>query len=359
LSKIVQMPEPGPTANILLVEDDELLSDVMRGLLKPVGEVWCVGSAEDALAQLPNSDWNLIIADIELPGMNGLEFLRLAHDRRPEIAALVVSGQAQFEYAVEAIRAGADDYVTKPVDPEALLAKVSDLILRQRERRPAAGEVVLAIGAHPDDVEIGCGGILLRHRAAGDPVSVLTMTGGEAGGEARTRAEESRRAAELMSARLFMLNLVDTSIGENGATITEISRVIEDIRPTTIYTHTSKDTHQDHRNVHAATMVAARRVPRIFAYQAPSTSVEFRPNRFVAVDDYVEAKLEMIRAYSSQTSIREYLDEDFLRATVRYWSRFSAARNAEPLEVLRDSDLTGTPDYRVSATPKGVSVQDG
>ncbi len=351
------MSKREPSASILLVEDDELLSDVLRALLKPVGEVWRVGSAEDALAQLANSDWNLIIADIELPGMNGLEFLRIAHDQRPEIAALVVSGQAQFSYAVEAIRAGADDYVTKPVDPEALLAKVSDLILRQRERRPTAGEVVLAIGAHPDDVEIGCGGILLRHRAAGHPVSVLTMTGGEAGGEVQTRTEEARRAAELMSARLFMLNLVDTSIGENGATIAEITRVIDDVRPTTIYTHTSKDTHQDHRNVHAATMVAARRVPRIFAYQAPSSSVEFRPNRFVAVDDFLDAKLAMIGSYTSQTAIRHYLDEDLLRATVRYWSRFSTARNAEPLEVLRDSDLT--PEYRVTPAPKGISMQDG
>jgi LmbE family N-acetylglucosaminyl deacetylase len=352
------MSDLGPTASILLVEDDELLSDVLRALLMPVAEVWCVGSAEEALAQLPNADWNLIIADIELPGINGIEFLRIAHDQRPEIAALVVSGQAQFQYAVEAIRAGADDYVTKPVDPQALLAKVSDLILRQRERRPAAGEIVLAIGAHPDDVEIGCGGILLRHRAAGHPVSVLTMTGGEAGGKVQTRAEESRRAAELMSARLFILNLVDTSIGENGATIGEITRVIDDVRPTTIYTHTSKDTHQDHRNVHAATMVAARRVPRIFAYQAPSSSVEFRPNRFVAVDDFVDAKLEMIGAYSSQTAIRHYLDEDLLRATVRYWSRFSTAKNAEPLEVLRDSDMTATPEYRVSTAPEGATMHD-
>lgn len=349
-----------PAVRILLVEDDELLGDVLRGLLKPVGEVWRAGSAEDAIVQLSGTDWDLIIADIELPGMNGLEFLRIAHDRHPEIAALVVSGQAQFKYAVEAIRAGADDYVTKPVDPEALVAKVSDLILRRRERRPAAGEVVLAIGAHPDDIEIGCGGILLRHRAAGHPVSVLTMSGGEAGGEATARAEESRRAAELLSARLFMLSLVDTGIGDDGGTIAEISRVIEEIRPTTIYTHTAKDTHQDHRNVHAATMVAGRRVPRIFAYQAPSSSVEFRPNRFVAVDDFVDAKLEMIRAYSSQTAIRHYLDEDLLRATVRYWSRFSTARNAEPLEVLRDSENTAGPVAQAAGNEPAdrISVRD-
>ncbi len=355
------MAQPDPSAAILLVEDDDLLADVLRGILRPLGEVVWAPSAEEALSRLPGSDWNLIIADIELPGMNGLEFLRIARDQRPEVAALVVSGQTQFQYAVEAIRAGADDYVTKPIEPDALVGKVRELLIRQRERGPSKGEVVLAIGAHPDDVEIGCGGILLRHRAAGHPVSILTMTGGEAGGEVQTRAEESRRAAELLSARLFMLDLEDTRVGDDGSTIGEINRVIEDVRPTTIYTHTSKDVHQDHRNVHAASLVAARRVPRVFAYQAPSSSVEFRPNRFVGIDDFLEAKLEVIGAYSSQTAIRHYLDEELLRATVRYWSRFSTARYAEPLEVLRDADLTTTPSMAgadSTGAPK-VSTNDG
>jgi LmbE family N-acetylglucosaminyl deacetylase/CheY-like chemotaxis protein len=355
------MPASDPQAAILLVEDDDLLADVLRGLLAPLGEVVWAPSAEEALTRLSGSDWNLIIADIELPGMNGLEFLRLARDQRPEIAALVVSGQTQFSYAVEAIRAGADDYVTKPVEPKALVAKVEGLLLRQRERAPGRGEVVLAVGAHPDDVEIGCGGILMRHRAAGDPVAILTMTGGEQGGESATRAEESRRAAEMLSARLFMLDLVDTSVGDDGTTIAEINRVIEDVRPTTVYTHTSKDVHQDHRNVAAATLVAARRVPRVFAYQAPSTSVEFRPNRFVSIDDFLEAKIELIAAYSSQTAIRGYLDDELLRATARYWSRFSTARYAEPLEVIRDSDLTPQPSSAGAGAlgSQGVAANDG
>ena len=355
------MPGSSSQAAILLVEDDDLLADVLRGLLRPLADVVWTPSAEEALTRLSGSDWNLIIADIELPGMNGLEFLRIARAQRPEITALVVSGQTQFQYAVEAIRAGADDYVTKPIEPQALVAKVEDLLIRQRERGPNRGEVVLAVGAHPDDVEIGCGGILLRHRAAGHPVSILTMTAGEAGGEVETRAEESRRAAEMLSARLFMLDLVDTGIGDDGSTIGEISRVIQDVRPTTIYTHTSKDVHQDHRNVHAATLVAARRVPRVFAYQAPSSSVEFRPNRFVAIDDFIDAKLEVIGAYSSQTAVRQYLDEELLRATVRYWSRFSTARYVEPLEVLRDSDLTpGPPETVIGAwDPREITARDG
>jgi LmbE family N-acetylglucosaminyl deacetylase len=141
-----------------------------------------------------------------------------------------------------------------------------------------------------------------------------------------------------MSARLIHASLTDTSVSEGGSTIRTILDVVEDIRPTTIYTHTIRDVHQDHRNTHSATLVAARGISRVFCYQAPSTSVEFKPTRFVAIDDFLERKIEVIRAFGSQVRIREYLDEELLRATARYWARFSQARYVEPLEVVRDSD---------------------
>jgi LmbE family N-acetylglucosaminyl deacetylase len=167
---------------------------------------------------------------------------------------------------------------------------------------------------------------------------VLTLTGGESGGEVAQRASESRNAAEFMAVRLFQADLTDTSVSEGGATIGAIKSVIDEIQPHTIYTHTIHDVHQDHRNVHRATLVAARGVPRVYCYQAPSTTVEFRPARFTPIDDFVERKLAAIRAYESQVKVRRYLEADFLRATARYWSRFCVARYAEPLEVVRESD---------------------
>ena len=156
---------------------------------------------------------------------------------------------------------------------------------------------MLAVGAHPDDVEIGIGGILLRHASEGHDVTVLTLTGGEAGGVASDRAVESQRAAELMSARLIHASLADTSVSEGGATIGTIVEVIDEIKPTTVYTHTNRDVHQDHRNAHSATLVAARGISRVFCYQAPSTSVEFKPTRFVAIDEFLERKIEVIQAF--------------------------------------------------------------
>lgn len=98
------------------------------------------------------------------------------------------SGRSSFDYAVGAIRAGADDYLVKPLDPEALIDKASELIERTRTRREAGRVSVLAIGAHPDDPEIGVGGILLRHVKHGPDVALLTLTGGEQGGTQAQRA---------------------------------------------------------------------------------------------------------------------------------------------------------------------------
>jgi LmbE family N-acetylglucosaminyl deacetylase len=220
------------------------------------------------------------------------------------------------------------------------MAKAAELIETTRSRRAEGRQVVLAIGAHPDDVEIGVGGLLLRHVAEGHTVTVLTLSGGEQGGVAVERAGESRRAAELLGATLVHADLEDTSVSEGGSTITTIKGVIDEIHPSTIYTHTARDVHQDHRNAHSATLVAARGIPRVYCYQAPSTTIEFQPTRFVSIDDYIDRKIEVIAAYASQTAIRGYLDEELLRATARYWARFSQARYVEPLEVVRESDVS-------------------
>jgi LmbE family N-acetylglucosaminyl deacetylase/CheY-like chemotaxis protein len=341
------------TTRILLVEDNRVIAEVMQRLLRDVGDVTWVADGEAALGQLGIADWNLLITDIELPGMDGLELLRAARSREPSPAALVVSGHEKFEYAVEAIRAGATDYITKPVEPEDLLAKVRHGVAvdrANRSKRNGPSQRVLAIGAHPDDVELGCGGVLLGHQDAGDSITVLTLSGGEAGGEASVRVVESQRAAGMLSARLYLLNLDDTAISEAAVTIAAISEVIEEAKPTTIYTHTSRDVHQDHRSTHHATLVAARTVPRLYAYQSPSTTVDFRPTRFISIDDVLERKLGLIGAYESQTKIRGYLAPDMLRATARYWSRFGSASYAEPLEVVREGDIVSR---AIAATASG------
>lgn len=329
---------PSGPPRILVVEDDEVIAALTTSMLGEAGEVSWAASAEAALEMLDQSSWSLLVVDIGLPGISGLDLIKEVKRRDPLLTTLILTGDASFDNAVEAIRAGADDFMSKPVDGTELIAKVGELTAISARRKAEQSEAVLAIGAHPDDVEIGVGGILLRHAAQGDRVALLTLTGGEQGGDTAERAAESQRAADLIGATLYHRDLEDTSVSDGGLTIGTIKEVIDEIAPSTVYTHTSRDVHQDHRNVHSATLVAARGVPRIYCYQAPSTTVEFKPTKFIAIDEYIDEKLEAIDAFSSQATTRAYLEPDLLRATARYWSRFSGSTYVEPLEVIRESD---------------------
>ena len=327
---------------ILLVEDDAIFAAVTAEVMRERALVRWTPTAESAIAAAGEKDWDLIITDIELPGMSGLELVMKIKAAQPHVATLILTGHRSFDNAVEAIRVGADDFLTKPVDRRTLIDKIDELAALSARRKAASSAAVLAIGAHPDDVEVGAGGTLLGHVAQGHEVSILVLTGGETGGIPAERAREAGRAAELMGVRLFHVNLADSSVSEGGATIGEITRVIEELSPDTIYTPSGHDLNQDHRNVHHATSVAAQRVPRVFCYQSPSSTVEFRPTRFVPVDEFMDRKLAVIRSYTSQVKQRRYLDAELLRATSRYWSRFGHSRFVEPFEVARDTEGEAT-----------------
>ena len=151
----------------------------------------------------------------------------------------------------------------------------------------------------------------------------------------------SLRAADLLGARLFLKDLADTEITGGGPTVRLIEEVVREVVPTIVYTHTNHDRHQDHRAVHEATIVATRSTDTVACYQSPSSTVDFRPTRFVSIDGFVERKLQLLECFASQTEHRSYLAPEFVTATARYWSRFGGGENVEPLEIVREtSDLS-------------------
>ncbi len=325
-----------PRLRILLVEDDAIFAAVTAEVMRERALVRWTPTAEAALAAAGEKEWDLIITDIELPGMSGLELVMKIKASQPHVATLILTGHRSFDNAVEAIRVGADDFLTKPVDRATLIDKINELAQLSARRKAESSAAVLAIGAHPDDLEVGCGGTLLGHVAQGHQVSALVLTGGEIGGVPADRAREAARAAELMGIRLFHVNVSDSTIGEVHAAVAEIARVLDEVRPDTIYTHSDHEFTPDHRSVHQATLTAAGDVPRIYCYQSASSTVEFQPTHFVAVDEYMDRKLAVIRAYTSHVRQRRHLDAELLRATSRYWSRYGQSRFVEPFEVARD-----------------------
>ena len=110
------------------------------------------------------------------------------------------------------------------------------------------------------------------------------------------------------------------------------------LHPTHVYTHSLEDTHQDHRAVHAATLVAARGVPNVYCYQSPSSTTEFKPHRFVDITHYIDKKIDLIGAYKSQVDRMESIQPDVILSTARYWGRFAGYVLAEPLRIVRQRD---------------------
>jgi len=326
----------------LVLEDDPDAAEFLRIALERYGgmDVDVAGEADAALRLLRSAPYDVLVSDIQLPGRSGLEIIPDVRATDPTLPIMIVTAYGTVNHAVQALREAADEFLVKPVTASRVVERATDLAQRARRERQATRQRVLAVGAHPDDVEIGVGATLAAHAASGDELVILTLSGGAVGGIAEARHEEALAAAGVVGARLVHLDFPDTHLDPADGLITAIEDVVADVVPDRVYTHSAHDRHQDHRAVNSAVQIAARRVPSLWSFQSPSATVAFAPNRFVDVDGFVETKLRMLAAYVSQAH-REYMQPDVVRATARYWARFSPAREVEPLETVRASETVG------------------
>jgi LmbE family N-acetylglucosaminyl deacetylase len=160
---------------------------------------------------------------------------------------------------------------------------------------------VVAVGAHPDDIELGCGGTLALHKMCGHKVYLLVLTSGEASGDPSIREEECRKSADILRADgLVFGGLQDTFVHDGRETINIIEDLILKTEPDVIYCPAIKDTHQDHRNAGLASLAAGRRCKRILLYEGASTQRDFCPQVFVDIDKTFEVKLKAVSSFGSQ-----------------------------------------------------------
>lgn len=159
---------------------------------------------------------------------------------------------------------------------------------------------ILAIGAHPDDIEIGCGGTLIKYARKGHKVYLLVLTAGGVGGDPQTRKKEQEEAAKAMGAKqVFWGNFKDTELPLNKTSISTIDEVINKVKPRITFFNYIEDTHQDHRVTTKASIAATRYVKEVLCYEVP-TSQNFQPDIFVDIGDVLDKKLELLKIHSSQ-----------------------------------------------------------
>lgn len=216
-------------------------------------------------------------------------------------------------------------------------------LLRYVPKTPAR-LVVLAIGAHPDDIELGCGAALLRYREEGHETHAIVLSGGENGVPDAVRAGASRVQEAQKGAKIMQLNsltALDFPDSKLEARHHEIKQAIEDIcrrlQPDLVFTHNNHDIHSDHRVVHRATLEATRRVPTVLCYENPNTPPDFRPNFFVDITLYVDYKLAAVKCHATQARHKPYLESDIVRSMARVRGRQARAGFAEAFEAVRYS----------------------
>ena len=224
-------------------------------------------------------------------------------------------------------------------------------------KRQESGEMmmnVLAVGCHPDDLEIGCGGTLAKLSALGHRVTMVHVANGDKGHAVikpeplrQMRAVEAQEAGALIGANVISLDIPDLSVkSDNDELIRKLVGVLRQTRPDYIITHPPEDYMKDHMEVSKAVFDASfsATVPHFEAegnaphcdkpmpiyYMDTLAGVAFLPTEYVDITDYIETKIQMNNSHQSQIKwLRDHDGIDFLDF-VRTVSKFRGLQCGKP-----------------------------
>lgn len=161
---------------------------------------------------------------------------------------------------------------------------------------------ILAIGAHPDDIEFGCGGTLIKYGQKGYNVFLFILTLGQMGGDGKVRKREQLASCKILkSKKTFFGTYQDTKVPLDQGVIDSIEKVLKIVKPEFIFVNYFDDTHQDHRHLTQATLSATRYIRNVLLYEVPTTQ-NFIPNVFVDIENTLKDKIAALQAHDSQVS---------------------------------------------------------
>ena len=208
------------------------------------------------------------------------------------------------------------------------------------------GKNILAVGAHADDVEIGCGGTVALHVKNGDSVVILLMAESSYtyydGRILRTREEgknEEENAAKVLGAKLINLGFETKEVPYSRVSVEAINEVIDKYEIDIIYTHWYHDSHQDHRRTTQAVLSAGRYVKNVLMYEpeypAGRSYAGFHNQYYVGIASTFELKMEALKRHKSQ--VKKYGNDllGAVEARARHRGYEIGNKYAECFEVLR------------------------
>ncbi|QIO05829.1 response regulator transcription factor [Acinetobacter shaoyimingii] len=139
---------------VLIIEDDFMIAESTRILLEyHQFEVECVNNGIDALKSMKQAIFDIILLDLGLPLMDGMQVLKLIRQDQPSLPVLIISARDQLQNRVDGLNHGADDYLIKPYEFEELLARINALLRRMQIGQQVDKNLVLNYGDLSLDIE--------------------------------------------------------------------------------------------------------------------------------------------------------------------------------------------------------------
>ncbi|MFM9864706.1 MAG: PIG-L deacetylase family protein [Micropepsaceae bacterium] len=179
---------------------------------------------------------------------------------------------------------------------------------------------MLAIGAHPDDIELGCGGSLAKLAAAGARIQAVIFSKGRRGTLSQAdRERESRTALATLGVRdVAIYDFEDTKLTYSlNEMIGSLDEHVRSFNPHRVYTMFQHDRHQDHRAVYEASAVSCRDVFQLLGYETPSSYPTFTPTVFEQIGDQLKTKVRALNCHTSQGE-RLYMQEEKVRSAASF-----------------------------------------
>ncbi|HSH72699.1 MAG TPA: PIG-L deacetylase family protein [Methylophilaceae bacterium] len=204
---------------------------------------------------------------------------------------------------------------------------------------------ILAIGAHFDDVELGCGGALARHSKNGDSVYVYVATvsgfanyNNQTVRSNDTALTEAQAAMKVLGAKELICGKFKTLEVEFVDTLNmEILRIVEEKKIDMVYTHWTGDIHHDHQAVARASLHSCRHVPRLLMYRSNwyHSTMEFRGNFYVDITQYWATKERAIRSHESEMERTGEKWINFFRNEADNAGQRIGVKHAEIFEIVK------------------------
>ena len=203
---------------------------------------------------------------------------------------------------------------------------------------------VLAVGAHFDDLELGCSGTLIKHVQNGDNVTMLVITdsaysdpNGNEIRKADVAHNEGLEAAAIIGGEIICLEYKTLEVPFDDSLGKKILYYIETLDIDMVYSHWVYDVHRDHQNAGKTTIMAARHVPRVLMYRSNyyDTEQQFRGNFYSDITEVMDKKIEVIKAHKSELERVRYKWLSFFEKMHENDGQKIGVKFAECFEILK------------------------